>query len=138
MDRIFNTMKNIRPIAIFLAVFIIVAAFRTPGNSIISFKETKFNFGFIRQGEIVSHDFEFTNNGDAPLIISDAEVTCTCTTVDFPKKPLMKGEKGNVKVTFDSKSAIDRQERSVKVYSNGSAEPVILTFKCVVLKTKGE
>lgn len=99
------------------------------------FEETKHNFGFIRQGDIVSHEFVFTNTGDEPLIITDAEVACVCTTVDFPKRPILKGEKATVKVTFDSKSAIDRQERTVKLSTNTGIAPV-LTFKAVVLKKK--
>lgn len=104
----------------------------------LTFEETKHNFGMIRQGEVVSHDFKFTNTGDAPLIISDAVVTCTCTKVDFPKQPIAKGESGVVKVTFESKSAIDRQERTVVIKSNAIKPETTLTIKCVVLKPKGE
>jgi hypothetical protein len=111
-------------------------AFRTGGAAMISFDDTKHNFGFIRQGEIVSYEFPFTNTGDGPLIISEAEVQCECTKVEFPREPIPKGGKGVVKVTFDSKSAIDRQERSVIIKSNAENSPVSLTFKCVVLKKK--
>lgn len=107
-------------------------------DAVLTFEETKHNFGMIRQGEVVSHDFKFTNTGDAPLIISDAVVTCTCTKVDFPKQPLAKGESGIVKVTFESKSAIDRQERTVVIKSNAIKPETTLTIKCVVLKPKGE
>jgi hypothetical protein len=104
----------------------------------LTFEETKHNFGMIRQGEVVSHDFKFTNTGDAPLIITEAVVTCTCTKVDFPKQPIAKGESGVVKVTFESKSAIDRQERTVVLKSNAAKPETTLTIKCVVLKPKGE
>ena len=102
----------------------------------MTFDELKHNFGFIRQGEIVSHEFTFTNTGDAPLVISETEVTCECTKVEFPKEPIAPKTTGKIKVTFDSKSAIDRQERTVVVKSNASNAPVTLTFKCVVLKPK--
>ncbi|TND05062.1 MAG: hypothetical protein FD123_3682 [Bacteroidetes bacterium] len=102
----------------------------------MKFEELKHNFGFIRQGEIVSHEFTFTNNGDEPLLITNAEVQCVCTTVDFPKQPVMKGQKAVVKITFDTKSAIDRQERTVTLTSNAKNSPTVLTFKAVVLKKK--
>ena len=112
-------------------------SFRVSNPATMKADEVKFNFGFIHQGDVVSHEFTFTNTGDEPLVITDAEVTCKCTTVDFPKQPIPEGGKGIIKVTFDSKSAIDRQERTVLVKSNASNAPVTLTFKCVVLKPKG-
>ncbi len=113
-----------------------LVSFRAPGSAVMEFEDVKHNFGFIHQGDVVSHDFIFTNNGEEPVIIQDAEVTCTCTKVDYPKQPIAKGQKGTIKVTFDSKSAYDRQERTVLVKSNAQNGPVTLTFKAVVLKPK--
>jgi hypothetical protein len=105
-----------------------------PGT--MTFTEVKYNFGFIHQGDVVEHDFTFTNTGDEPIVITDAEVACKCTTTDFPKAPIAKGQTGIIKVTFHSENAIDRQERTVIVKSSASNSPVTLTYKCVVLKKK--
>lgn len=118
------------------ALLIFASAFAPALPPEFKFTETKHNFGFIRQGEIVSHEFTFTNTGDEPLLITEAEVTCICTTVEFPKQPIPKGQGGKIKVTFDSKSAIDRQERTVVLKSNARNAPLTLTFKAVVLKKK--
>lgn len=37
----------------------------------IRFSETSFDFGFVKEGDIVSHDFEFTNEGTGKLVIKD-------------------------------------------------------------------
>ncbi len=37
----------------------------------IRFSETTHDFGTVREGDVVSHEFEFTNEGDAPLLIKD-------------------------------------------------------------------
>ncbi|MDQ3111374.1 MAG: DUF1573 domain-containing protein [Bacteroidota bacterium] len=121
---------------LFLCFMLSAFAFRVSAPAVMSFESVKHNFGMIHQGDIVSHEYVFTNTGDEPLIITEAEVTCHCTTVDFPKQPIAKGQKGIVKVTYDSKSAIDRQERTVLLKSNASNGPVVLTFKAVVLKPK--
>jgi hypothetical protein len=121
--------------AAFVLMMVALCSF-TVSAPVLTFDELRHNFGFIRQGEIVSHEFTFTNTGDAPLIISETEVTCECTKVEFPKEPIAPKATGKIKVTFDSKSAIDRQERTVVVKSNASNSPVTLTFKCVVLKPK--
>lgn len=126
-------MKRILVLLLLTGAF----AFRISNPAVMTFDSVKHNFGMIRQGDIVSHEFTFTNTGDEPIIITEAEVTCHCTTVDFPKQPIAKGQKGIIKVTYDSKSAIDRQERTVIVKSNASNAPVTLTFKAVVLKPKG-
>ena len=126
-------MKKLLLLVLLLSGF----SLRVSNPAMMKFDEVKYNFGFIHQGDIVSHEFIFTNTGDEPIIISGAEVTCHCTTVDFPKQPVPKNGKGIIKVTYDSKSAIDRQERTVTLKSNASNAPVVLTFKCVVLKPKG-
>jgi len=123
-------------ILILAVVIFTLGAFRPGTGPVMTFAETKHNFGFIRQGEIVSCEFAFTNTGDAPLIISECKVACTCTTVDFPKEPIPPKGTGKIKVTFDSKSAMDRQERDVVITSNAADSPNTLTFKCVVLKPK--
>jgi hypothetical protein len=124
-------------IVILLPVFALV--FMGSKNSVpatMTFTETKYNFGFIHQGDVVSHDFVFTNTGDDPIIITNCEVACHCTTVDYPRSPILKGQTGTIKVTFDSKDAIDKQNRTVIVTSNATNSPVTLEFKCVVLKAK--
>jgi hypothetical protein len=90
----------------------------------------------LRQGAVAKHAYVFTNTGTAPLVISAAEVQCKCTTIDFPQKPVMPNATDSIVVTFDSKSTIDRQERTVVVTSNAVNSPVTLTFKAVVLKPK--
>ena len=111
-------------------------SWRVSNPPAMTFTELKYNFGFIHQGDVVSHDFTFTNTGDEPILITETEVACECTKIVFPQQPIAKGQTGVIKVTFDSKSAIDRQERTVIVKSNAENAPVTLTFKCIVLKKK--
>ena len=44
-----------------------------PNQASFSFTEEEYNFGTIKQGESVTHDFQFTNTGSEPLIINKAE-----------------------------------------------------------------
>ena len=50
---------------------------------VITFKETEFDFGDIKQGEKVEHTFEFTNTGEADLLIITARASCGCTVPEF-------------------------------------------------------
>ena len=68
----------------------------------MSFEEDSYDFGEISQGEKVEHNFTFTNNGEADLIISSAVGSCGCTVPSYPKEPISPGETGEIKVIFDS------------------------------------
>ena len=67
----------------------------------IKFEKDEYNFGTIKQGDKVEYTFMFTNTGKEPLIISEAHGSCGCTVPEWPKQPIKKGEKGEVKVNFN-------------------------------------
>jgi hypothetical protein len=46
----------------------------------LSFVEKSHDFGDISQGDIVDYVFEFENSGDTPLVLSNVQTTCGCTT----------------------------------------------------------
>jgi len=108
------------------------------GKPFIKFGETKYNFGFVKQGDVVKIEYAFKNTGSEPLIISKIEVTCGCTVADFPHYPLKAGEEGIILITFDTKEKYDRQDRTVEVISNASNSPTKLRFKGVILENKSE
>ncbi len=68
----------------------------------MTFKDTIYDFGTIAHGEVITHEFEFTNTGESPLIIVDAKSSCGCTIPSWPKEAIMPGESGSIKVKFDS------------------------------------
>jgi len=109
-------------------------SFSQNGKPHISFKDTKYNFGFVKQGQVVKIEYDFTNTGKEPLIISDIEVTCGCTVAEFPRYPIHSGESGIILITFNTKEKEDRQDRTVNVISNASNSPAKLRFKGVVQK----
>ena len=44
--------------------------------------------------------FEFTNTGDAPLIITNVLSTCGCTVPTKPNAPIMPGKTGKIDVKY--------------------------------------
>ena len=66
----------------------------------IEFKETTIDYGTIEKGADGLRVFEFTNTGDAPLIISKVKSTCGCTVPKKPEAPIMPGETGEIEVTL--------------------------------------
>lgn len=78
-------------------------------------------------------EYDISNNGDQPLLISDAEISCSCTTVDYPKQPIMPGQSVKVIINFDTKTVYDRQDRTIELISNDPKGPHKLRYKGVVL-----
>ena len=84
----------------------------------LTFAETAWDFGELREGKSVEHDFQFTNTGRVPLLIADTRTTCGCTVADYPEQPIPPGEGGTITVRFDSSNKRGRQEKPVEIIAN--------------------
>lgn len=96
--------------------------------------EAKKSFGTVKKGELVKLEYDISNTGNAPLIITDAEVACSCTSVEFPKQPVLPGQQARVVVSFDTKTVYERQDRIVYLQSNDPKSPTKIRFKGFVQK----
>ena len=117
-------------------ILLVFSGYLALSQPVITFKKTTQHLGFVRQGDTLSFQYQFTNTGNQPLIISDTKVECGCTVVDKPSDPILPGKQSVIKVIFHTNSAIDRQDRTVTILSNASNSPSVVRFKCVVLKAK--
>jgi hypothetical protein len=84
----------------------------------LKFKDTYYEFGQVKQGEVVTHDFDFINMTKKPLVISNATATCGCTTPSYPFIPVEPGESGTIGITFNSKNKLGNQSPTITVTSN--------------------
>jgi hypothetical protein len=100
-----------------------------PNAPEFKFNEEEFNFGTIKQGESVTHEFTFTNVGKEPLIITSAAGSCGCTVPVWPKEPIAKGEKATIKVTFNSAGKMGMQDKTVTIQSNAKTSPMVIHMK---------
>lgn len=85
------------------------------GLPIMHFDERVHNFGKVKKGEVKTHVFSFTNIGEVPLEI-DLATSCDCTTLDYSTSPVKPGEKGTIKVTFDSTKKDENEIVDVDIY----------------------
>jgi hypothetical protein len=76
------------------------------------------DFGTISEGKVVEKIFNFTNNGQAPLVISNITASCGCTSPDWTKSPVQPGETGFVKVVFNSAAKSGAQSPTVTIQAN--------------------
>ena len=65
-------------------------------------KDNTVDYGTVnKEDDTGLRSFEFTNTGDAPLIILDAKSTCGCTVPSFPKEPIVPGGTGKIDVKYN-------------------------------------
>lgn len=93
----------------------------------ITFKQLVHNYGNVYKGDNGSFSFKFVNTGKEPLILSRPRSSCGCTVPSWPKEPIMPGDSGNIKVTYNT-HILGAFNKTVTVYSN-SPKPVVLRIK---------
>lgn len=86
----------------------------------IEFKEKTINLGKVAVGSEVKAAYEFTNTGDAPLVISDVKTGCGCTVSEKPNKPIAPGENGTIVVQYVRNQKPTDIRRSITVLSNAA------------------
>lgn len=83
------------------------------------FEEKEHDFGDVEEGDVLEHTFKFTNEGNAPLIITDAKASCGCTVPSIPKnEPIAVGETREMVVKFNTRGKPNKQMKQVRITAN--------------------
>ncbi len=99
------------------------------------FETASIDYGKINKGDNGFRVFEFTNIGDAPLIIKNIKSTCGCTVPKKPEKPIMPGEKGQIEVSYDTKR-VGGFSKAITIISNAKTSRKMLKIKGIVTEAK--
>jgi hypothetical protein len=118
----------------YLVLWIALLGFGLTANAQDKVAEFKFdtethNFGKIVLDQAVTHVFNFTNEGDLPLIISNVQPSCGCTVGEYTQTPIKKGEKGYIKVTVKRSGSPSAFNLAVTVSSNARTPTKVLYLK---------
>lgn len=108
-----------------------IAAPKVEGAGMVFETET-IDYGTIAHNADGKREFVFINNGNKPLIITNAQGSCGCTVPTFPKEPIAPGAKGVIGVKYDT-SRVGLISKTVTITSNASASPKVLNIKGTVL-----
>lgn len=97
------------------------AAVRDANSSkfpVITFDEVEHDFGEIIAKTPVETVFNYTNTGEAPLVITDIKSTCGCTVPqDWSREPLAPGASGHFLVKFDG-NGTNKITKTITVTAN--------------------
>jgi hypothetical protein len=132
-------MRQLILIAVCLLQFFLVEAQENEplSGAVISWDKSTFDFGDVTEGDKVSHTFKFTNTGNTPLVLTNVEVTCGCTTPKgWPRDPIAPGSTGELTVAFNSTGKSGKQNKVITVTSNsvGTTNQVMITVNVMAKK----
>jgi len=89
----------------------------------------EYDFGTVKEGEIVETVFKVTNSGTTDLVITKATGSCGCTVPVWPKAPIKPGETGEVGVKFNTSGKPNRQMKTVTLTANTESGREVLTLR---------
>lgn len=119
-------MKNL--VAILFVGLMSFGVFAQEKVAKIEFKTDTIDYGTVEKGADGVRVFEFTNTGNAPLIISDVKSTCGCTVPKKPEGPIMPGQTGEIAVKYDT-NRVNPIRKTITVISNADTPTVALKIK---------
>ena len=117
-----------------LLFFLVNSAFCLAQEAEFTFDNDRHRFPKTAEGKRLQHTYHFRNTGDVPLMITDVDVSCACTTYRFPLQPVMPGARDSITVTFDTKGKIGLHDRTLYIYGNTSNSPAKIGFRVRVVK----
>jgi len=116
---------NLTLIVNFIIVFCICAQ-----KGIIKFEKTTHTFGSINEADGPAiYEFQFTNAGTDPVIISNVKASCGCTTPGWSKEPVMPGKDGFVKVKYNPANRPGAFTKTLTITANTSPVTQVLYIK---------
>lgn len=98
------------------------------------FEAETIDYGKISQNSNGEKVFVFTNVGAQPLIIENIQSSCGCTVPKKPEKPIMPGEKGEIRVSYDTKR-LGGFSKQITIFSNAKEPRKIIRIKGIVEQT---
>lgn len=122
-------------IILFTAAVLVNAQTKGP---VITWEKSTYDFGDIVQGDKVEHVFKYKNTGADPLIITNVQVTCGCTTPKgWARDPIAPGQSGEITIAFNSLGKFGKQNKIVTIISNAvNPEGSQLSFTANVIEKK--
>jgi Protein of unknown function (DUF1573) len=106
---------------------------KVEGAGMVFVTET-IDYGTVAANSDGKREFVFTNNGNKPLIITNATGSCGCTVPTYSKEPIAPGAKGVIGVKYDTSRAGQPFTKTVTITSNAAGTPSkVLTIKGTVL-----
>jgi hypothetical protein len=124
---LFRSMN--RKLYLFTLLSFLLAGFTAQAQGELKFEKETHDFGTIAEGVQASYEFVVKNVGDKPLVITQVQPSCGCTTPDWTKDPIMPGKTGVIKALYNSTGRPGPFHKSITVMSNGATPQAVIFIK---------
>ncbi|NLM92705.1 MAG: DUF1573 domain-containing protein [Bacteroidales bacterium] len=91
----------------------------------IIFNNKVHDYGTIEQGGDGTCEFEFTNAGKEPIVLTSVRSSCGCTIPEWSREPVLPGQTSVIKVKYDTRR-LGVINKVIIVNSNAINSTVIL------------
>lgn len=112
----------------FLSILLVGSLMAQSGPKII-FKKTNHDFGTVAEGPQITTEFNFKNEGDEPLILSNVKASCGCTVPNWPKEPILPGQSSQIEVKYNTQRRIGNFNKSITISSNADDAAKVIYIK---------
>ncbi|MCK5380668.1 MAG: DUF1573 domain-containing protein [Candidatus Latescibacteria bacterium] len=132
-SREFRLGKRVLMIALFFHTWSGLSAWAETREPDIQFETQTADFGRLLEGEKTEIHYFFRNAGTDTLTIENVRTSCGCTAALVSEKRVAPGEKGDIRVTFNSSGFLGKPHKTVSVWSNDPDTPkTTLSFSGIV------
>ncbi|GAB3528115.1 hypothetical protein GCM10027443_05600 [Pontibacter brevis] len=110
-------------------LYLMFAASAAMAQGKLSFEKETHDFGTIAEGTQATYEFRVKNVGDQPVIISNVQPACGCTTPTWTKEPLLPGKTGVITAVYNSTGRPGPFHKSITVTSTAEEPTQVLYIK---------
>ncbi len=143
MRSIFTLLARVIPLLVLtvtMAAAELVASPLTPktnapaasGRPRIYFAQPVYEFGVVKPGQTIKHEFQLSNRGDAVLEIKEVRPSCGCTTAGNWTRTIPPNGSGAIAIQLDTGHFKGAISKTVTVTSNDPTQPQ------TILQLRGE
>ena len=102
-------------------------------------ERTVYDFGDVaRKGGDLVHEFGFTNEGTAPLVVLRVVTSCSCLKATYTRQPVAPGKSGVIRIVYEPhKSEPGTFNRVIQIYSNSVDGRELITVQGNSIETPG-
>ena len=110
---------------LFVLFFLVISATVLLGEKApqIKFGHESWDFGRVNQGEILTHVFPFSNEGDDTLLINRVRTSCGCTAALVSEEKVAPGKTGEIKVDLSTQGYEGEVSKYIYVETNDPRFP---------------
>ena len=80
--------------------------------------------GRLHSGEVIAKTIRVKNESNEPVVFTRHHVSCGCISVQYDRKPIAKGQSGDINIKFDSRTMNGLQLKTLVLYFAEKGRPM--------------